>query len=61
MSDEQAIWMRCPYDPAICGADATLSHVNADASGWTGLLTCANGHKFVVSQTPEEDPEWTTP
>lgn len=52
---ELTVWMRCPYDPELCGADATLTMRSADDSGWSGLLVCANDHRFVLSQWAAAD------
>lgn len=53
MSEQREIvWMRCPYDPLVCGADATLTEfeVSNPDDGWTGRLECANGHVFHLRQ-----------
>lgn len=45
------VWMRCPYDADICGADATLREFAVTSEGgWTGILECSNGHVFRLTQ-----------
>lgn len=49
------VWMRCPYHPDLCGTDATLTDFQADDTGWSGVLVCANGHEFGLSQVSADD------
>lgn len=50
------LWMRCPYDADLCGADAVLEDFRRlpdDSWAWTGRLVCPNGHEFHLSQFPK--------
>lgn len=55
------LWMRCPYDGNLCGADATLAEFSTDdimsfpKAGWSGVLECPNGHRFRISQDEVDD------
>lgn len=58
------VWMRCPYDANLCGADATLAEFTTEDinlwsdGGWSGVLECANGHVFHLSQQAlRQDPQ----
>ena len=62
-TDQATIWMRCPYNADLCGADATLDHFTSEdyrypEGGWSGVLLCLNGHEFQITQrgiTTEDD------
>lgn len=51
----EVIWMRCPYNADLCGADATMTVEDVSDDGVFGLLVCANGHTWRVAKLSEGD------
>ena len=50
----EVIWMACPYRDDLCGADATVTVEEITDDAVTGLLVCANGHRWRVSKVGGE-------
>lgn len=54
----ETIWMRCPYDADLCGADATMTVSSIADEYVEGLVVCANQHRWKISklQDAQETP-----
>jgi hypothetical protein len=46
----EVIWMACPYQDDICGAEATMVVEAATPDEVVGLVTCSNGHRWRVAR-----------
>jgi hypothetical protein len=51
----ETIWMTCPYDRDLCGADATLTVTQIDSDQVEGLLECVNGHRWKLARLADLD------
>jgi hypothetical protein len=50
----ETIWMRCPYQDQLCGADATFTVAGVTDDFVTGLMVCALGHRWRITRLADE-------
>lgn len=56
MNDEMVLlWARCPYPEEICNATATMQPLDSDGESVACLLTCMNGHRWLVTKVRDTD------
>jgi hypothetical protein len=49
-SEGEVIWMHCPYQADLCGAEATMTVDTITEDEVSGIVTCANDHRWRVSR-----------
>jgi hypothetical protein len=50
----ETIWMRCPYNADLCGADATMVVSSISDEAVEGLVVCASGHRWKIAKLQDE-------
>ena len=51
----ETIWMRCPYNADLCGADATMTVSSITEEYVEGLVICASGHRWKIARLQDEE------